>query len=142
MLNRIKAWSDDGDTYETGKKFYQTAYNNIDSEVKYVGSKTPHHRSPDERVKGAIMLHFSEDFDEEGMDKFIMLVSGMLWAIEHDGIADDDPESLAYNTWLALKDFSTGNYDDLFTPEDLILVKQDVKTLYDYFDKHPLLKGD
>ena len=66
----------------------------------------------------------------------------MLWAIEHGGISDEDPVDLAYNTWLALKDFSTGNYDDLFTPEDLVLVKQDIKTLYDYFDEHPLLKGD
>ena len=142
MLKRIEAWSDDGDSYEIGKKFYQSVYDSIDAEVRYVGSKTPHHRNPDERVMGAIALHFPEDFDEEGMDKFIMLVSGMLWAIEHGGIADDDPEDLAYNTWLALKDFSTGNYDDLFIPEDLVLVKQDVKTLYDYFDKHPLLKDD
>lgn len=30
----------------------------------------------------------------------------------------------------------------MFTSEDFVLVKNDVKTLYDYFDKHPALKGD
>lgn len=135
MLKRIKAWCDDGDTYEKGKAFYIDSYNDV---CKYNSTPEP----PDKTVRGTLMTFYPEDFDEEGMDKFIMLVSGMLWAIEHGGIADDDPEDLAYNVWLALKDFSTGNYDDLFTPEDLILVKQDVKTLYNYFDKHPLLKGD
>ena len=84
---------------------------------------------------------YAEDFDEEGMDKLVMLVSGMLWSIEHDALPDDDPESLAYNTWFAIEDFSTGNYDDLFLPDDLVMLKKDVQTLYDYFEAHPSLKG-
>lgn len=117
---------------EVQKKFYTEYYDQIHRICK----------NADKCVRGAIALHFSEDFDEETMDKFIMLVSGMLWAIEHGGIEDDDPESLAYNAWSALEDFSTGNYDDLFTQEDFVLIKQDAKRLYDYFEEHPALKGD
>ena len=135
MLKHIEASCYNEDKYEAQKAFYVISYDRVCYE-----NEEP--ETPDKTVRGTLMTFYPEDFDEEGMDKFIMLVSGMLWAIEHGGIADDDPEDLAYNVWLALKDFSTGNYDDLFTPEDLILVKQDVKTLYDYFDKHPLLKGD
>lgn len=135
MLKHIEASCYDEDKYEAQKAFYVRSYDRVCYE-----NEEP--ETPDKTVRGTLMTFYPEDFDEEGMDKFIMLVSGMLWAIEHGGIADDDPEDLAYNVWLALKDFSTGNYDDLFTPEDLILVKQDVKTLYDYFDKHPLLKDD
>ena len=135
MLKHIEASCYDEDKYDAQKAFYTDKYDRVCAR-----NREP--ETPDKTVKGTLMTFYPEDFDEEGMDKFIMLVSGMLWAIEHGGIADDDPEDLAYNTWLALKDFSTGNYDDLFTPEDLVLVKQDIKTLYDYFDEHPLLKGD
>lgn len=134
MLKHIEASCYDEEKYEAQKAYFTNDYNRICRE------NDP--ETPDKTVKGTLMTFYPEDFDEEGMDKFIMLVSGMLWAIEHGGIFDEDPVDLAYNTWLALKDFSTGNYDDLFTPEDLVLVKQDIKTLYDYFDEHPLLKGD
>lgn len=133
MLKHIEPSCYDEDKYEAAKRFYERDYINL---YKRGG------HAADDCVRSATVMYNSEDFDEEGMDKFIILVSGMLWAIEQGGIADDDPVSLAYNVWDALKDFSTGNYDDLFTPEDLVLIKKDVKTLYDYFDKHPALKGD
>lgn len=132
MLNHIEASCYDEDKYGAQKSFYFRHYD----EMHELRDKA------DECIRCSVAFYFPEDFDEEGMDKFIILVSGMLWAIEHGGVEDDDPKDLAYNVWLALEDFSTGSYDDLFTPEDLVLVKQDVKTLYDYFDEHPLLKGD
>ena len=135
MLKHIGAWCDDGDNYEKVKAFYTDNYNR----VYRVNNQA---EAPDKTVKKTIMTFHAEDFDEETMDKLIMLISGMLWAIEHGGIADDDPKDLAYNVWLAIKDFSTGDYDDLFTPEDLALVKQDIRTLLDYFDAHPSLKGE
>ncbi len=132
MLKHIESSCYDEEKYEAQKAFYVRHYDQISKICE----------SADKTVRGVIALYFPEDFDEEGMDKLVLLISGMLWAIEHGGIADDDPENLAYNVWFALEDFSTGDYDDLFTPEDLVLLKQDVKTLYDYFDKHPSLKGD
>ena len=134
MLKHIEASCYDEVKYEESKNYYKREYDRICRE------SGP--RPADKAVVGTLMTFYAEEFDEETMEKFIMLVSGMLWAIEHGGIADDDPVDLAYNTWLVLKDFSTGDYDDLFTPEDLVLVKRDVKTLYDYFDAHPSLKCD
>ena len=135
MLKHIGACYDDGENYETGKVFYTDEYDRVLRE-------NAQEEAPDKTVRGTLMTFYAEEFDEETMEKLIMLISGMLWAIEHGGIADDDPESLAYNVWLAIKDFSTGDYDDLFTPEDLVLVKQDIRTLLDYFDAHPSLKGE
>ena len=77
-------------------------------------------------------------FDECGMDKLVMLIAGLTFEIDHDGEEDE----VAYNTWLAIQDFNTGNYDDLFTPEDLKLIKADVKRLCDWFDEHPEFAGD
>ena len=110
--------------------------------VHYAGHDTPTRSASGQRVRGAILLYFPEDVDDEGMDKFIVLAAGMQWAIDNGGISDDDPADIAYNTWDVLKDFLTGNYDDLFTPEDLMLIQKDVATLYDCFDKHPAPKGD
>ena len=78
---------------------------------------------------------------ESGMDYLVMLVAGMLFCIENGGIADDDPVDLAYNTWLAIQDFNTGEFDDLFRPDDLEELKADIKKIMDYFDQHPKLKG-
>lgn len=142
MLKHIEPSCYDEEKYEATKKWYQHYFEHIEPVVHYAGHDTPTRRAPGQRVRGAILLYFPEDVDDEGMDKFIVLVAGMLWAIDNGGISDDDPADIAYNTWDVLKDFSTGNYDDLFTPEDLVLIKKDVATLYDYFDKHPALKGD
>jgi hypothetical protein len=132
MLNHIALSGYDDDKYEATKEYYIKKYN------RYSAPGKP----ADKTVRNYIMTFKEEEFDEETMDKLLMLITGMLWTIERGGIADDDPEHLAYNAWYALKDFSTGEFDDLFTPEDLILIKQDVKTLFDYFDEHPSLKGD
>lgn len=78
---------------------------------------------------------------ESGMDYFIMLIAGMLFCMENGGIADDDPVDLAYNTWLAIQDFNTGEFDDLFRPDDLADLKSDIKKITEYFDQHPKLKG-
>ena len=35
--------------------------------------------------------------------------------------------------------FESGEYDDLFTPEDLVLLKKDIKKIKDYLSEHPEL---
>ena len=59
--------------------------------------------------------------DENGMDKFVAMLSGMLYMIEHECV---DPD-VAYGTSYDIKDFETGDYDYLFTPVDLELIKSD-----------------
>lgn len=55
---------------------------------------------PERVAAGVINLMFTEEFDEEGMDKLIMLIAGMIWTIEKNALTDDDPRNLAYNTWF------------------------------------------
>lgn len=76
--------------------------------------------------------------DENGMDKFIAMIAGMLFMIEHNEVETDQ----AYGTNYDINDFETGEYDDLFTPEDLILIKADIKVIKDYLKEHPELLED
>ncbi len=92
-------------------------------------------------VKGYIDYEHDGAFDECGMERLVMLIAGMLFCMDNGGISDDDPADLAYNTWLAIQDFSTGEFDDLFRPGDLADLKADIRRINEYFDQHPKLKG-
>lgn len=98
-------------------------------------------KNADRCIKGYIEYEHDGTFDECGMERLVLLVAGMLFCIENGGIADDDPVDLAYNTWLDIQDFNTGEFDDLFRPDDLKELKSDIKKIMDYFDQHPKLKG-
>lgn len=73
--------------------------------------------------------------DENGMDKFIAMIAGMLFMMNHNEVEADQ----AYGTNHDINDFETGEYDDLFTPEDLKLIKADINIIKDYLSKHPEL---
>lgn len=75
------------------------------------------------------------DMDENAMEKFVLMITGMLFQIDK-GVVEAD---LAYGTNYDISDFKTGKYDDLFTPEDLKLLKADIKTIEDYLSNHPEL---
>lgn len=76
--------------------------------------------------------------DENGMDKFVAMLAGMLFMIEHDDVESDQ----AFGTNWDINDFESGEYDDLFTAEDLKLIKADIKTIKDYLSEHPELLKD
>jgi len=73
--------------------------------------------------------------DENGMEKFVAMICGMLFMIENGEVDADQ----AYGTNYDINDFETGEYDDLFTPEDLVLIKADIKIIKDYLNEHPEL---
>lgn len=137
MLKPIKCDCYEEETYESLKKYYCTHFE--------------HHKSFDSSkvakcvttwsVVSAIFRFFTDELDECGMDRFVLLLSGMLWAIENGGITEDDPDNLAYNAWFTLNEFKSGEFDDLFTPEDLMLIKKDLEMVFAYYDEHPVLKG-
>ncbi len=84
-------------------------------------------------VKGHYYHGIDNFIEENGMDKFVAMLTGMLFMIEHDYV---DKEQ-AINTSLDIKDFETGEYDELFTPEDLKFISADIKTIKEFFEKHP-----
>lgn len=81
---------------------------------------------------------FDTLMDENGMDKFIAMIAGMLFMMNHNEVEADQ----AYGTNYDINDFETGEYDDLFTPEDLELIRADIKIIKDYLSKHPELLED
>ena len=86
-------------------------------------------------VNGHYYYKFDHSMNENGMDKFVAMLCGMLFMIEHNDVEPDQ----AYGTNYDIKDFESGEYDELFTPKDLKLIKEDIKIIKDYLSKHPKL---
>ena len=75
---------------------------------------------------------------DNGMDTLVFLISSMLFMMERNEIA----EEIAYDAKWDIMDFETGACDDLLTPEDLILIRADIRKINDYFALHPeLIQG-
>lgn len=93
-------------------------------------------------VRQAVNGHYYHGIDylmdENGMDKFVAMLAGMLFMIEHDDVESDQ----AFGTNWDINDFESGEYDDLFTAEDLKLIKADIKIIKDYLSEHPELLKD
>ena len=114
--------------HEDVKKFYYNSFNQF--------------LDADCTVRQAVNGHYYHGIDylmdENGMDKFVAMLTGMLFMIEHDEVEPDQ----AFGTNWDINDFETGEYDDLFTDEDLKLIKADITRIKDYLSKHPELLSD
>ena len=144
MLKHIPydGYDDDEISYHDCRKYYFDDYEKIyNGRLNKTSTDGTHRLTPDVCVRNWIDYNFVYDFDECGMERLVMLVAGMLYCIDNGGVADDDPVALAYNVWLDIQDFNTGEFDDLFRPDDLKELKADIKKIMDYFDQHPKLKG-
>lgn len=116
-------------------------------ECGYADVKNMHFRSINQYVDGgctirqAVNGHYYHGFDtamdENGMDKFVAMLAGMLFMIEHNDVEPDQ----AFGTNWDINDFESGEYDDLFTDKDLRLIKSDIKKIKDYLAEHPELLG-
>lgn len=136
MLKPIKCDGYDDETYESIKDYYYHEFNSYKELVPLKDGE-----AITRSVVSVIFWLFTDELDLCGMDSVVLLLSGMLWAIQNGGIPDNDPDELAYNAWFVLNEFKTGKYDNLFTPEDLVLIKKDLKMVFAYYDEHPTLKG-
>ena len=77
-------------------------------------------------------------FGDNDMDKFIFLIACMLFMIHHD----TTDEEIAFEVKWDIMDFETGDYDDMFTPEELVYLKADIRKINAYLDEHPhLIEG-
>lgn len=86
-------------------------------------------------VNGHYYHKYDHTMDENGMGKFVAMLAGMLFMIEH-GSMDED---IAYNVYCDIQDFETGEYDDLFTDADLVLIREDIAIIKEYLSKNPHL---
>ena len=86
-------------------------------------------------VNGTYYYMLEDEMNKNGMEKLIAMVHGMLFMMEHN---DVEPNQ-AYGTMYDIRDFETGEYDDLFSEEDLRQLKADIQIVKDYVAKHPEL---
>lgn len=83
------------------------------------------------------MDFFFEGYVEEnGMKRVVLVILAFLYEMEHDEI---DPD-LAYAVEWHIEDFEDGNYESLFTEEDLKYLKEDITKikvfLKEYYKTH------
>ena len=71
---------------------------------------------------------WEDEMNEHGMTKFALVLSGLLYMIKKNEVH----RKHAFEVLWDILDFETGEYDDLFTPEDLELIKTDVKKVMDF----------
>ena len=128
VLQRIPLFEYEGDEYAEAKECLFESFN------QYLKSGCTVWQS----VNAELYYGLEEDMDENGMEKFVAMISGMLFQIEHNDVEPD----LAYGTNWDIKDFETGNYDDLFTEKDLQLLKADIQIIKDYLCKHSELLNE
>ncbi|MBQ2941621.1 MAG: hypothetical protein IJD97_05225 [Clostridia bacterium] len=81
---------------------------------------------------------WEDDMNEHGMTKFALILSGMLYEMKKDEFDDKQ----AFEAYWDILDFETGEYDDLFTPEDLALIKEDIKTVKNFIEQDATLVKD
>ena len=81
---------------------------------------------------------WEEEMNEHGMSKFALILFGVLYEMEK-GVYDKDQ---AFEAYWDILDFETGEYDDLFTPEDLVLIKEDIKTVKNFIEQDATLVKD
>lgn len=89
-------------------------------------------------VKSTYYYSFSDFMDKNGMEKFVAMLSGMLYMIEHKELDHEIAKVMMGD----IADFETGEFDDLFTETDLKLIKKDIAIIKDYIATHPELIKD
>ena len=81
---------------------------------------------------------WEDEMNDHGMPKFALILFGVLYEMEK-GVYDKDQ---AFEAYWDILDFETGEYDDLFTPEDLVLIKEDIKTVKNFIEQDATLVKD
>ena len=103
----------------------------------YFNGKTDILNEPNERtVVDAVdisMDYFFEGYIEEnGMKRVVLVILAFLYEMEHNEI---DPD-LAYAVEWHIEDFEDGDYESLFTKEDLKLLKEDITKIKAFLDEY------
>ena len=86
-------------------------------------------------VDSVYYYHFLDHMDENGLTKFALMLAGSILEITSDFLEKEQ----AWGVWCDIKDFETGEFDDLVTKEDLDKMKEDIKTIKDYIKVRPYL---
>lgn len=88
-----------------------------------------------EAINHVIFNMVDDEMNENGMAKAVNNIVSVLYLINHN-VLDD---VICYEAHFDIMDIETGNYNDMFTPKDLELLKNDIKIVNDFFIKHPEL---
>lgn len=128
VLQRIKMFDYPNCGYTDVKELYNQGFNQYLEEGCTVWQS----------VNAYFYYALESYMNANGMDKFVAMILGMLFMMEHNDVEPDQ----AYGTNWDINDFETGHYDDLFTADDLKLIRADIKIIKDYLAEHPELLED
>lgn len=89
-------------------------------------------------INHTIFNFLDDEMNENGMTKAINNIVSVLYLMKYS-VLDN---VICYDAYCDIKDLETGDYDALFKPDDLELIKKDIATIKDYIAKHPELIKD
>jgi len=111
------------DTYTSIK---ETDYSFINELRKYY---------PEATARQAVNENFNDledDMVQYGMEKFCHLLIGAIYMAEH-GESDED---VFYSLSIDLADIDTGEYDYLFSEDDLKIIKNDIEYIRPFLEEY------
>ena len=86
-------------------------------------------------INHVIFNMVNDEMDENGMEKAVNNVVSVLYLMKYN-VLDN---AICYDAHCDILDIETGEYDYLFTPDDLKLFKDDILKVKKYFEKYPQL---
>ena len=86
-------------------------------------------------INTVYFYHCEDEMKEYGMERAAITIATTLWAIDKDDLPTDMAKEVNFN----IKDLRTGEYDSLFTDEDLKLLQADMDNIEKYLNEHPEL---
>lgn len=95
------------------------------------GVNNPRERSVETAIDVSMNYFFEEELEDNGVERMTLFVNAFLYAIEH-GITRPD---FTNEVERYVKCFETGEYDDLFKAEDLVLLYEDIAVIKKYLSK-------
>ena len=129
-LRRIPFHGDGNPMYQFNKEFETNEMENI---MKW---------NPNAPAITAILTnihdYFESEMNENGLEKLAMMMIGTLFMIQHNDVHHD----WIYGTLYDIREFESGNYDDLVLPEDMSAMKKDIAMIKAYAQAHPELWDD
>ena len=92
-------------------------------------------------VRGAVAGEFYHGadslMDENGIERAVGILAGMLFQMQYSTLRDPVDRELAQVAWEVIKDLDTGEYYDLMSEEDAEFMKMDVRKVRSYLKEHP-----
>lgn len=84
-------------------------------------------------IEHVIFEVFDDEMNQNGMEKAVNNIVSVLYLKKHNAMSIP----ICYDAYCDIQDLKTGEYNDLFEPEDLFLLQKDMEEVERFILEHP-----